>query len=526
MNNMKFDVCILGGGLAGQLLARQLRRSLPHLSVGVFEQNSSSTYKVGESTVEIASNYLIRRLGLSSYLHTRQLPKNGLRFFFDSAEKNTPLQGMSEIGGISFPFHPAFQVDRASFEADLQRMNQEDCVNLFFRAKVAKVSLANSGSGGTAHRVEILSDTGLKECSCRWLVDATGRSSVVARNQNLRLPETGHLVAAAWGRFERVADWDDFGPREFRERVRYSSRMLSTNHLCYPGYWIWFIPLGKGITSIGVVMERDAAPNRKIGTSEGFLAFLKQHQAVVDLLKDTTLTRMGSLGQLAYKTRRFFSGSRWGLIGEAAAFTDPLYSPGSDFIALENDFLTNLIRLDHEGCPQDELAILADLYDDYMHFRFEATMRLYRNLYSSLGSFEVFKIKWTLDFALYYHWWLSEYLQDLHLNEAFLRERLADSHLVLNTLSKFADFFRTISDHLRSRGWYYRHNRGSFMNSFDGIDFVEQVGLPRDSRYQLNKFCDILNRTRGLGLESLRDLPSDAIDPVSLPDFLRDQPIV
>ena len=63
------------------------------------------------------------------------------------------------------------------------------------------------------------------------------------------------------------------------------------------------------------------------------------------------------------------------------------------------------------------------------------------------------------------------------------------------------------------------------MNDFDGIDFVEQVGLPQESRYQLNKFCDILNRTRRLGLESLKDLPADSIEPVSLPNFLGSQPI-
>ena len=33
------DVAVLGGGLAGNLLARQLRRELPNLSVAVFERD-------------------------------------------------------------------------------------------------------------------------------------------------------------------------------------------------------------------------------------------------------------------------------------------------------------------------------------------------------------------------------------------------------------------------------------------------------------------------------------------------------
>jgi hypothetical protein len=37
------------------------------------------------------------------------------------------------------------------------------------------------------------------------------------------------------------------------------------------------------------------------------------------------------------------------MVGEAGAFVDPLYSPGSDFIAYANTFTTELIRVDREG---------------------------------------------------------------------------------------------------------------------------------------------------------------------------------
>ena len=94
----KLDVAVVGGGMAGNLLARQLSRRLPGRRIALFEKRSEYSHSVGESLVEIASNYLIRRLGLSSYLYDRHLPKNGLRFFFDSEDRDTPLQQMSEIG--------------------------------------------------------------------------------------------------------------------------------------------------------------------------------------------------------------------------------------------------------------------------------------------------------------------------------------------------------------------------------------------------------------------------------------------
>ena len=107
MTSLSYDVAIIGGGVwAGSLLARHIRQTLPHLSVGLFEKKTTTSYKVGESTVEIAGNYLLRKLKLSSYLYEAQLPKNGLRFFFDSEKKNSDLTKMSEIGSIALPYHP------------------------------------------------------------------------------------------------------------------------------------------------------------------------------------------------------------------------------------------------------------------------------------------------------------------------------------------------------------------------------------------------------------------------------------
>ena len=104
---------------------RQLRREQPNVSVAVFERETERTYKVGESTVEIAANYLVRRLGLSTYLYKEHLPKNGLRFFFDTEGHDAELTEMSEIGVHAFPPCPSFQVDRARLERDLLRMNAD-----------------------------------------------------------------------------------------------------------------------------------------------------------------------------------------------------------------------------------------------------------------------------------------------------------------------------------------------------------------------------------------------------------------
>src|SRR5690606_15761440 len=79
-HDLELDVAVLGGGLAGNLVARQILREVPGLSVALFERDAGTSWKVGESSVEIASHYFTRRLGLTRYLYENQLPKNGLRF--------------------------------------------------------------------------------------------------------------------------------------------------------------------------------------------------------------------------------------------------------------------------------------------------------------------------------------------------------------------------------------------------------------------------------------------------------------
>ena len=136
-----------------------------------------------------------------------------------------------------------------------------------------------------------------------------------------------------------MVDVDSLGPEAFRARVRHTPRRLSTIHFCYPGYWIWFIPLRGGVTSVGVTGAAGGARPR--AAHAGGLPRLPRGapRGAPRCSPGAKLLDVGSYARIAYGTRRFFDADRWGLTGEAATSADPLYSPGSDFIALENDFL-------------------------------------------------------------------------------------------------------------------------------------------------------------------------------------------
>ena len=108
-----YDVTILGGGLAGLTLALQCRGEMPEARIVVLEKNRhpvpEAAFKVGESTVEVATHYFTQVLGLQEHMIDDQLPKLGLRFFFRAGD-NSAIERRLELGGHDFPPTPSYQL--------------------------------------------------------------------------------------------------------------------------------------------------------------------------------------------------------------------------------------------------------------------------------------------------------------------------------------------------------------------------------------------------------------------------------
>ena len=82
---------ICGAGLAGLTLARQLRLTLPEASVCLIDRTAgpfpAAAFKIGESTVEVASVYLAEILQLRSYFERAHVTKMGLRYFYGDGQQ-------------------------------------------------------------------------------------------------------------------------------------------------------------------------------------------------------------------------------------------------------------------------------------------------------------------------------------------------------------------------------------------------------------------------------------------------------
>lgn len=374
----RYDVAILGGGLAGFTCALQIKRARPETSVLLVERRDSpapeAAWKVGESTQEIAPHYFGQVLGLQEHLDEHHIHKCGLRFWFPAGD-NRDLTERIERGPKKHPPVPSFQIDRGRFENFLWDRIVEVGVDLFGGCQVEEVEL-----GEDVHRIELSRGGETLSTQARWIVDASGRAFILKRKLDLH-EDNGHDVNAAWFRLKGgidIEDWADPSDEEFFARMEERGlRKLSTNHICGEGYWCWLIPLASGHISVGIVADPRFHPWDRINTLEAALDWIREHEPqLADSIagREADIEDYLHVQNFAYGCKQSFSGSgRWCLVGEAGAFLDPFYSPGSDYIAMANTFASDLVTRDLDGEDVAERAeahnaLYKDLYLTHLAF--------------------------------------------------------------------------------------------------------------------------------------------------------------
>ena len=409
------EVVILGGGLAGLTLALQLRQRLPALDILVLERQRhpvpAATHKVGESSVEIGAHYFSHVLGLTEHLATRQLKKFGFRFFFCDGRRD--LDQVLELGASRYLATPAYQLDRGIFENYLGERARACGVRLLDGACIARLAL---GSGGSAHAVDYEHAGRVQRLQARWVVDASGRAGLLKRHLGLA-QGNAHDANSVWFRIGTRIDVNDWSANAaWRARCDPPDRWLSTNHLVGEGYWVWLIPLASGSHSVGIVADARLHPLKSMNTFDKALAWLHRHQPrLAEELEGrrAALQDFCFLRRFSYGCKQVFSASRWALTGEAGMFLDPFYSPGSDFIAIGNTYITELIARDLAGEP---LEAYAHVYEQLFQSFYRSTLTLYLDQYAMFGDPEVLPVKVLWDYT--YYWGV--------LCQLFFQRRLTD----------------------------------------------------------------------------------------------------
>ena len=419
------DVVIMGGGLAGLTLALQLKQRFADMDFLVVERRRHpvpvATHKVGESTVELAAHYFADTLGLRSHFEQQQIKKFGFRFFFSEGQRD--IAQVTELGASQVLSVASYQIDRGIFENFLAEEAQRRGVRFTDAARVTRLGLAQGDSD--LHEVSLVEGDHERQVQARWLVDACGRAGLIKRKLDLALPNA-HDVNAVWFRIGQrinIDDWSD--DPAWRSRCTPPERWRSTNHLVGAGYWVWLIPLASGSHSVGIVADPKYHPLDRLDSFDKAMDWLRQWQpslfAALDGQRDK-LQDFAFFRKFSYGCKQVFSGQRWALTGEAGLFLDPFYSPGSDFIAIANTFITELIARDRTGHKVEGHAWI---YDQIFHSFYDSTMALYQDQYGLFGDPEVLPAKVIWDYS--YYWGV--------LSQLFVHGRLTD----LKTMSVLRD---------------------------------------------------------------------------------------
>ncbi len=430
-----FDVVICGGGLAGLTLARHLKLELPDVSVAVIDRLSSplpeAAFKVGESSIELSTYYFGQILKLNSYFRSRHLPKFGLRFFMGGAQG--PVTERPETGQTMFPPIPSYQIDRGRLENDLRQWMPGWGVTLFEGTIVEDIELAEDEA---PHRIRCRrkDDSEVFTLTGRWVIDALGRRRLLQTKLGLKR-EHEHRASAAWWRYAGRIDVDQMGAKDGQQfpHKLLEDRYFSTNHFMGRGYWVWFIPLGSGNTSIGVVTDEDIHPQNTYGSSyQQALEWLQKNEPKIwEFIRDEPPMDFLSLKRYSYASAQVFSHRRWTCVGEAGFFLDPLYSYGSDFIAVTNTLTVEMIRRERAGALTEKTV--ADYNRLVLDNLYQICLKFYEGMYRIFGHAQIFTPKLTWDTAIYWSWMYQLYVQGLIFNPTEEIFALGERFRQLNT---------------------------------------------------------------------------------------------
>jgi len=306
MNATVWDTIVVGGGPAGSTAAALLAKA--GKKVLVVERDKFPRFHIGESLLPFG-NDVLNELGIWSKLEQAGfMAKLGAEFTLGNG---AGLQRLFFRDSLEARYAQTFQVERAKFDHLLLDHAEEQGARVVFSAKVTHVQV-------TALGVEIEYDyAGEKhQAKARWIVDASGRTSVVGNA--LKLPKTDLNMP------KRLAVFSHF-KNVFRNSGEAFGHITIVR---LENAWCWFIPLDAHKTSVGLVQTLEAFKAQKTSPQETFENAIRRHADLRYRLKNAErLEEFRTEGDYTFRHLQA-AGPRWLLAGDSAGFIDPIFSSG------------------------------------------------------------------------------------------------------------------------------------------------------------------------------------------------------
>lgn len=499
-----YDVLIIGAGLAGLALARQLLLNTDKriLLVDRRPEFPPAKQKVGEATVQMSAYYFAKVLDLEEHLLREHFVKYNLRFYWKTPRlANDCYEHYSQAYILKLSNINTYQLDRNKLEGEMLRLSLEND-NFSFAPGATDLDVKLSDSGGP-HLFSFKAGGHETRGTTRWVVDTSGRGRFLARRIGLtRESPIRHGAHFFWVdgllNIEKLTNLTPQGIRlrPDRNMLGHLPVWLSTNHFCGEGFWFWTIPL-HGKTSLGLVYDNQIFPRERVDTLEKLIAWVcEEFPLFARDLPYRQVLHHTALKDFAYDCAQTISPARWALAGEAGRFTDPLYSPGGDLISLYNTFITDAIQTEHNA----ELAAKCDLYERLMQAVYQAYVPSYAISYDALGDQECFTMKYAWELAIYFAYFVFPFINDLFTERRFIVafiSRFSKLGPINKNLQSFISAYFQWKKTARQRPPRIIYN-----------DFTEMAGLFRAEKtfYQTGVSVDDARRILDQQLDNLKEM--------------------
>lgn len=337
---IKYDVMILGSGIAGSMLGTILAGN--GAKVAIVDSHRHPRFAIGEASIRETTmmiKILAERFNVPEFYN--------LTSYVAVKENITPACGMKRH--ISYAYHHEEEPQRPgeyyqvvvpeTFEGPEIHYFRQDTDQ--YLVKVAEKYGCMVKEGVRVQDVDI--DT-LGVCvslddgttiNASYVVDASGYKSVLAEKFNLREQPSPFRTntRSIFTHMSGVKRYEECSLSQSDPSIQCWSQ--GTLHHCFDGGWIWVIPFNNGLdsrnslVSIGLQFDNRKFPYRGVDPEIEFRETISRFPSIQEQFQDAQATRnwISSGERLQYSSRQIV-GDRWCLAPHAAAFLDPLYSRG------------------------------------------------------------------------------------------------------------------------------------------------------------------------------------------------------